>query len=172
MTGTTQGGVDTVARTVELTASYARRAGAQVRLVLVLEEPIDSDQVTLRLVSGRRSVEVATTVHDAAGRPRLEAVVDKARLRGATWRLQIDDGGGRTPVEARLVFRPGQPIALVPGPEPTTALPPPEPREPQAPSRVRRLVGGPAGAVLRRLPADRAAHYRRTLRRLEDRLTR
>jgi hypothetical protein len=163
-------------RTADISESYARRTGTQVRIVLRLEEPLPASRVSLRLHSGRRVVEVPAAVDDPAGRPRLEALVDKSRLRGATWRLRLDDGTGETSVEARLVFRAGQPIALVPGPEPATALAPPPPREAPGPgparSRARRLVSAPANAVLRRLPQERAAHYRRTLRRLESRLTR
>jgi hypothetical protein len=122
---------------VDETASYAQRAGKLVRLVLqVPGEALPPGEVVVRLRSADDMVRCRATVRELDSCAMLEASVPARRLGGAVWHLAVrpEAGADFVRVRARLLAKPGQPVALMPGPTPRTRMP-----EPQATARAAAL---------------------------------
>jgi hypothetical protein len=124
-------------------ASYARREGDSIRIVLTLHDDL-SDQVGGRLThrqvflrlghrtdDGRASLRVPVEVTPGPS-PRLVAQVPVADVPPATWHLalRVGRGGPLLKLEARLLTTDTsvQPLALLVGPTPRTRLPEPAAR--------------------------------------------
>ena len=110
---------------LELSASYAHRVGDHLHVVLQLADAGAGDvPAELELRAGKRTVRVPVTAAGAG----LDAVVPLARLRPGLWRVALvgPDGDVR-PVQGRLLNSRRQPVALLPGPVPSTQLAPPQP---------------------------------------------
>lgn len=131
------------------TASYARRSNGSVLLVLrmSLDEPLDVPEARLRFSDGERQVRTRARLRRTGESVVvLEADVPAARLTPGTWRLALRPGPDEswTPLQARLLVpSPGQPVALLPGPEPRTRMAPPAP----AGGGRRRGTGGVVAAL-------------------------
>jgi hypothetical protein len=106
--------------------------------------------VELVSTSGRIRSTAVVTVEDGVA----EVLLDTPRreLGSSTWRLSIQAGrdAGSVPVEARLLAAPGSPVALLPGPAPSTRMRPPTRRPPrpltlrladELPTPLRRALG-------------------------------
>ncbi|WP_170286021.1 hypothetical protein [Nocardioides rubriscoriae] len=131
------------ARPVEAVASYARRVGDDVKIVLTLPDDLRDEvgdgltrrRVWLRLGrndgTGPQRVRALAQVTPGA-RPRLEVRVPADSLTPGTYKLalRVGKGGAIVPLEARLLMTDTdvQPLALLAGPRPLTRLPEPEPR--------------------------------------------
>jgi hypothetical protein len=153
---------------VGLLDSVAWRADGEVHLSMHLPDaPLaaGAEGVVLRLRDGERRVRAAVTVGRAETGVQVGVAVPARRLTDGLWRLTLLTGPDEEPwrVEARLLVRPGQPIALLPGPEPATKLPEPEPGHP---------AGGDRRLLSRQLPGRVAGRLRRDLARGRDRLRR
>ena len=110
--------------TVSNIASYARRVDDQVRVVLHLPE-LDTGPLhdaRLRFVAGDQRFGVPATVTPASPGVIVTAQAGGDRLGDSVWQLVLVGAGGETTwrLEARLLARPGQPVALLPGPAPKT----------------------------------------------------
>ena len=156
---------------VDLSASYAHRAGDDIHVVLQLADETALDAAAqLQLRAGRKVVRTpATSTYTPGGRV-LDARVPAADLRPGVWRLGLVDAGqGVQPVEARLLNARRQPIALLPGPTPRTELAPPQPARAASPAGTRgrayRAAGRVADKGLALLPEQRATRYRALLKK-------
>lgn len=111
--------------------SYARRAGGDIKLVLVVapaEEPISTD-VLLRLHDDEAVDHPVSLTSLEDGRTRVQATIPTGTLREGTWRMKfVSPGDQRMNLQTRLLIRSGMPIALLPGVPPRTRLPEPSPR--------------------------------------------
>lgn len=128
---------------VELVSSYAYRDGDDVRLVMDLPgQQSAGTSMTIRFRNGERGFRRPVTVVSSSQGVRLEVAVPARRLGRQVWALAIqpDEGGPFVRLQARLLAKPDQPVALLTGPVPTTRLPEPAPRG-RASSRVRHLAG-------------------------------
>lgn len=151
---------------VQAESSYARRSGADVRLVLHLPDrgPVTGDRASLRLTSrkGRREAEAAAEVR-AAGDAGvlLEARVPRRALPPAVWGLAVtaDSDAPATRLQARLLTSDAQPVALLPGPVPRTRMAPPTPR-PTTAEPVGRMSRAMAAARSRGRSAARTVRSR------------
>ena len=140
--------------------SYAVRTDGSVRVHLSLPEAdVPPGRVSVRLRAGRRTLDVPGEVtRSGTGAVLAFTVVLDAGRRA--WRILLQPAeGDHARVEARLLVAPDQPVALLAGPEPETAMPPPQPRTPASP--VRRLA--------RRLPEPVKRPLRRAVRTLGSR---
>jgi hypothetical protein len=174
--------------TVELSASYAHRAGDDIHVVLSLADEVPADAAArLQLRAGRKVVRVPATPtepavsaaadgldqSDAPEAPSglvLDARVPAADLRPGVWSVGIvGTDGAVTPVEARLLNSRKQPIALLPGPVPRTILPPPQRTAPARPTAARARVYATASKIANRglslLPEQQASRYRTVLKK-------
>lgn len=110
----------------------------------------------------------------------MTAEVPNDQLQPGVWRFALrsaeEDDFRR--LEARLLIKPEQPIALLVGPRPDTAMAPPPPRgassgpEITSGGRARRGVVHIVDSALARLPEERASRYRAALGRAARRLRR
>jgi hypothetical protein len=105
----------------------------------------------------------------AHGGTTLVTTVPARDLRRGLWRLALVSGSSAPlPVQARLLNQPRQPVALLPGPVPTTRLPHPQPA-PQAAAEPAGRVYATAARVVRTgldaLPEKQADRARPLLRR-------
>ena len=157
---------------LELSASYAHRVGDDVHVVLELADPGAAGGPTqLELRTGKRSVRVPVTGGDRS----LDSLVPSARLRPGLWRLALvgSDGDVR-PVQGRLLNSRRQPVALLPGPTPTTQMAPPQPAPTPAPSSGRARAYKTAATLANRglalLPDQRASKYRAVLKKAGHRV--
>jgi hypothetical protein len=135
---------------VELVSSYAYRDGDDVRLVMdVPDQQVAGTSVTMRFRSGERVFRRPANAVSSSRGVRLEAAVPARRLGRQVWALAIqpDEGGPFLRLQARLLAKPDQPVALLTGPVPTTRLPEPAPRS-SASSRVRHLAGRARATVV------------------------
>lgn len=107
--------------------SLAWRVDDLVHVVLHLADVPVHDAVEVRFRDGERRVRVAGRSAPAPEGSLVEVEVPARRLAGGLWRIavRLDDAEAFTPVQARLLVRRGQPVALLPGPEPRTRLPEP-----------------------------------------------
>ena len=161
---------------VELSASFAHRTGEDVHVVVqlahgaVLETPAE-----LLLRAGKQLKRVPVTVSTTAEGLLLDGRVPAATLRPGVWQLAVAGGDARpVPVEARLLNSRKQPIALLPGPLPTTQLPPPErtPAPVADSGRVRayRTAAVVANRGLALLPERQASSARSALKKVGRRV--
>lgn len=134
--------------------SWARGNGEQVEVRVSLAGADLSDgpaEVILR--AQRRRVAVQGLVETADDATYLRFSVPRAPLGWAAWQLTVQPTGGPSPVrvEARLLAPADQPVALLPGPVPSTKMRPPKPK----PRRRRAQRGAPLSRrnVVRRLPS-------------------
>lgn len=128
---------------VEAVASYARRDGDDVKVVLTLSDDL-RDRVGHRLAHRRVWLRLSRRVDQEQQRlrvlaevtpgpqPRVVASVPLADVPPGTWNLALRVGqdGPVVPLEARLLTTDPavQPLALLVGPRPLTVLPEPAPR--------------------------------------------
>lgn len=155
---------------VDLTTSYAQRRGSVIRLVLGLVDPVVAGS-SLLLASRKRTAVASLEPGSAPGT--LEARVSD--LPPGVWRLAVGtDAETATALEARLVAFRKQPVALLPGPRPTTKMAPPEPRAtaPATPGTARRVAARTVDSALAVLPERRRGPARERLVRLGRRLLR
>lgn len=159
---------------VEAIASYARRTKGTVRIVLQLPaaEPTAGEQAQVRLTGRQGSVRARATITAADPGVCVEVSVPAKKLPPGIWKIavRIDPETPFGRVQARLLTSRTQPIALLPGPPSRRQIEPPRrlhrPRRPQLVERSGRLVD----RGLRRLPDERAAKYRASLRKAARRL--
>lgn len=146
---------------VGLLASVAWRADGQVHVHLHLPDVSQQGSVVVRFRDGERRVRRLGVAAAAEPGALVEVAVPAPRLAGGLWRIavRVGDADAFTRVEARLLVRRGQPVALIPGPEPKTRLPEPEPAsgpvQKSVTGEARRLAGRVVGAVRRRLVVRR-----------------
>jgi len=139
---------------VEIVSSFAHRRGEDIRVVLHLPAlgPVSSSTVPVRFSDGKRRVGRPAEARAAEPGTILELSVPAKVFGRGLWRLAVraDGPGGFVPVEARLMTGRRQPIALLPGPAPTTRLPEPTPGPTESSSKesARRA---PASALLKRV---------------------
>jgi hypothetical protein len=168
--------------TVDLTRSWARREGGDARLVICLPDGSAvggaGAETRLRLRSRGRDVESATSPTAAPdGALILDLSVPGDRLPPGVWKLAVLRGADVVELEARLVANHKQPIALLPGPTPTTKMPAPRPAtaaEGDEPAglrpKARRSAARAVDAALAVLPEARATKYRAALARVGRRV--
>ncbi len=153
---------------VDLTTSFAQRAGGDVRLVLGLpERPEGAGE--LRLTSGKRRVTVP--LGESSGDV-VEVRVPKDQVTPGLWKLALVGGAEPVSLEARLLSRRKIPVALLPGPTPTTKMAPPEPQEAAAPSKARRAAARTVDTALGVLPEQRRGAVRERLAKVGRRVLR
>jgi hypothetical protein len=137
----------------ELT-SFAHRVGDEVRVTLQLPYgAVEAGDVQVRLISDRRRFEVAGTVASDADATVVTFAAPQEQLGRPVWRLALRPSGAERfqRVQARLLARTSQPVALLPGPVPATRMAPPAPRpKVSAARRVAAQLPEPAKRVLRR----------------------
>ena len=134
--------------------SWARSSGDAVRVHLRLPgAALAPGAARVELVSkgGRLRSTAEVTVGDGA----VEVVFDVPRheLGSSAWRVMIQAGAdaGFVPVETRLLAAPGAPVALLPGPAPSTRMHPPTPRATRPlPIRLAERMPVPLRRLLRR----------------------
>jgi hypothetical protein len=146
------------AAAVDETLSFAHRDREGVRVTLRIPgSSLAPGDAEVGLTTGKRRFRVPAAVTSDDLGATVTFTAPGARLRQAVWSLELRSPGGgpAVPVMARLLARRDQPVALLPGPVPTTSMPAPRPRPPR--SLARRAAG--------RLPAP----VRRALRRLAGR---
>jgi hypothetical protein len=163
--------------TVDLTLSYAYRSGGDIRVVLVLPEATGASQFTwLRLRNAKRTVRVEVAPTTTADGTLVDVTIPAPRLGRSVWKLALlsENAPRAVALQARLLTSRTQPVALLPGPEPTTRMPPPKPRPPvgrraagpELRARITRSVDG----ALRLLPAPAASRVRAGLVRIGRRV--
>jgi len=156
--------------TLELSASYAHRVGEDLHVVLRLADQDTPEPTHLELRTGKKVVRVPVTPRDGA----LDAQVPSAGLRPGLWRLALAGAdGATTPVQARLLNSRKQPVALLPGPVPSTQLAPPQPAGPptsSAKARAYRTAAVVADKGLRLLPEQQAVRARAVLKKAGHRV--
>lgn len=164
---------------VELTASFARRTAEGVRIVLTLAEPLpfsDSEELHLQLRSGKRVVRIPATQGESPhelGGITLTTTAPRDQVRRGLWRLALISGtGAPVPVQARLLNNVRQPVALLPGPVPTTRMEHPTRREqPPAPApKFYKAAARVARKGLEVLPEQQAKRLRPWLRKAAKKL--
>lgn len=157
---------------LELSASYAHRVAEDLHVVLQLADRDGSDGfgsdglAHLELRAGKQVVRAPVTSRDGV----LEASVPSAGLRPGLWRLALAATDGRAlPVQARLLNSRKQPVALLPGPVPSTQLAPPQPSSPATSSSARARAYRTAAVVANKglglLHEQRASQYRAVLKK-------
>ncbi len=150
---------------LELSASYAHRTGEDLHIVLGLVDQDAPAPSQLELRAGKKVVRVPVTPQDGT----LDARVPSARLRPGLWRLSLAGAdGGTRPVQARLLNSRKQPVALLPGPVPSTQLAPPQPAPPASRSpkaRAYRAAARVANKGLALLPEQQSTKARGVLRK-------
>jgi hypothetical protein len=151
---------------LELSASYAHRVGEDLHIVLHPTEDVSPAPTQLELRTGKKVVRVPVTTQDGA----LDARVASDGLRPGLWRLALAGPDGRTtPVQARLLNSRKQPVALLPGPVPSTQLAPPQPAgppaSPSARARAYRAAAVVANKGLSLLPERQASKARGVLKK-------
>ena len=165
---------NTAVLAVEPTASYAQRVGDAVRLVLQLPaRPASAREAgTLQLRRGERVVRVPVSSRPTPTGTLMDATVSTRELGRGTWDLALVEESQPTRLQARLVYSKKQPVALLPGPVPTTTLAPPRPKPAARTLRTRLYAAAAAVAKtgLRALPEERAARYRSVLKKAGRRL--
>jgi hypothetical protein len=114
---------------VSLTSSFAYRDPDGVHVVVgVPSETLPPILAEVQLSRGQQRVRVRADVVGQGSSSLVSFTFAPTPGRRA-WRLAVrGDETGFIPVEARLLARPGQAVALIPGPIPATRLAPPLPR--------------------------------------------
>ena len=116
--------------TVDETLSFAHRDDEAVRVRLRLPgDSVPAGRAAVRLSAGAKRFKVAADVTADEHGATVDFTAAGAKLRQLVWSLDIQPsaGGPSVPVQARLLARRDQPVALLPGPVPTTRLPAPSP---------------------------------------------
>jgi hypothetical protein len=110
--------------------SLAWRSEGEVRVALHLPTVETGGEVQVRFRTGNRRVRRPGTARAYPTGTMVEVSAPAQRLAGGTWRIAVrwGDNEAFTPLEARLLVRRGQPIALLAGPRPRTRMPEPLPR--------------------------------------------
>ena len=110
--------------------SLAWRSEGEVRVALHLPTVETGGEVEVRFRTGNRRVRRPGTTRAFQRGTMVEVSAPAQRLAGGTWRIAVRWGDAKafTPVEARLLVRRGQPIALLAGAPPRTRMPEPLPR--------------------------------------------
>ena len=137
---------------VGLLDSVAWREEGRVHVVLDLPalQGLSSGQdVAVRFRDGERRVRRPATLTSTERGGSVTVSAPGPRLAAGLWRIavRVDDAETFTRVDARLLVRRGQPIALIPGPAPETRMREPEPRP--APRHPTDAARGFAGRVVR-----------------------
>ena len=136
------------------TLSFAHRDDEVVKVRLrVPGGSVPAGRAAVGLSAGARRFKVAADVTGDEQGVTVDFTAAGAKLRQRVWSLDIQpvSGGPAVLVQARLLARPEQPVALLPGPVPTTRLPAPSPRaEPSLAVRAAHRLPAPVQQVLRR----------------------
>jgi hypothetical protein len=130
--------------------SLAWRDGDELKVALHLPGVAPVEPVEVRFRDAERRVRRVGTIAPSGEGSLVEVQVPARRLADGLWvvAVRLGDAEAFTRVEARLLVRPGHPVALLPGPEPKTRLAEPVPRSegPSAPvsptALARRVVRG------------------------------
>jgi hypothetical protein len=123
--------VSAQAYAVDEQLSWARSSGDAVSVHLRLPgTSLAAGAARVQLVSA--GVRLRSTAEVTVGDGAVEVVLDVPRLElgSSAWRvlIQARPDAGFVPVETRLLAAPGAPVALLPGPSPSTRMLPPAPR--------------------------------------------
>jgi hypothetical protein len=136
------------------TLSFAHRDDEAVKVRLRMPGgSVPAGRATVGLSSGARRFKVAADVTADEHGATVDFTAPGPKLRQLVWSLDIQpsSGGPSVLVEARLMARRDQPVALLPGPVPTTRLPAPSPRtDPSLVVRAAHRLPTPVQQVLRR----------------------
>ena len=143
---------------VDELVSFAHRVGEDVAVQLQLPAAsLPPGTAEVRLRSGKRSfvvpAEVSSEGAGEAGGARVTFTAPGSKVERGVWRLALQPSSeeGFARVQARLLVRPSQPVALLPGPVPATRMPAPEPRRPQSAAvRLAHQLPTPVQDALRR----------------------
>ena len=139
------------------TRSFAHREGDQIRLSLrVRGAVLQAAPAVVQLRAGKTRVRVPAEVTSDEQGATVAFSAPEARLRRRVWSMAIQSqtGDDSVPVQARLLARRTQPVALLPGPTPTTRLAPPTPRGGRSLAvRAGRRLPDPIQSLLRRTRA-------------------
>ena len=116
---------------VDELASFARRDGDQIRVVLrVAADPdLQAEQAFVRFQGPDSAARAAAVVTPDGDAYRVEARVPEVDLGVGVWRLKFRPS--QQPLrnlQTRLVIADGIPLALLPGRSPDTRMPEPAPR--------------------------------------------
>ena len=134
--------------------SWARSAGDAVSVHLRLPgAALTAGAVGVELVSAGHRLRSTAEVTVGDGAVTVVLDVPRSELGRSTWRVMIQarPDAGFVPVEARLLAAPGAPVALLPGPAPSTRMRSPTRRIPRPlPVRLAERLPVPLRRVLRR----------------------
>jgi hypothetical protein len=142
---------------VDETLSFAHRAGGEVRVRLRLPAgTLSAGPAEVRLGAARKGFRVPADVTADEQGTTVDFAAPGGRLRQRVWTLAVHPSPDAAPVsvEARVLARRDLPVALLPGPVPTTRLPEPSPRqETNVALRAARRLPRPVKRALRRARA-------------------
>jgi hypothetical protein len=134
--------------------SWARGSGELVIVHLRLPDAIlDAGTWVAELVGETGRLSQSAEVTAGPGGVEVDFTVARRALGRSAWLLSIRSGTATRPlrVEARLLAAPGRPVALLPGPTPTTRMRAPAPRaRPSWRARVAARLPRPVSTALRR----------------------
>lgn len=122
--------------------SWARRVGDEIQVQLRLPNAVIGPGVArMQLGTRNRQLRLPAEVTAVDGATLVAFSAPQTELGWATWHLAVqrDPGGPFVLVQARLVTASESPVALLPGPAPSTRMPPPIPRAHR--SLAHRLAG-------------------------------
>jgi hypothetical protein len=153
---------------IDLVASYARRRGGEVEIVLA--EPAPGGAVdALILRKGATAVTAPVELVDGPGR-RIVARAPREALADGIWALTLRSGDGAGRVGARLLVQGDRPLVLLwGGGNPKSRLPDPRPSATTG-RQVAALAGRALDGALAALPAERAQRLRSQARSAARRL--
>jgi hypothetical protein len=136
------------------TLSFAHRDDDAVKVRLrVPGVSVPAGRATVGLSAGARRFQVVADVLADEQGITVDFTAPGAKLQQRVWSVDIQPSSGAPSVlvQARLLARRDQPVALLPGPVPTTRLPAPSPRTESSPAvRAARRLPTPVQQVLRR----------------------
>ena len=140
--------------TLDETLSFAHRDDQAVKVRLrVPGDTVPAGRAAVGLSAGARRFKVAADVTADEHGATVDFTAAGAKLRQLVWSLDIrpSAGGPAIPVQARLLARRDQPVALLPGPVPTTRLAAPSPHpQPSLVVRAAHRLPAPVQQILRR----------------------
>ena len=101
-------------------ASYARRRGGDVEVVLTLVDPLPAGDFFLRLAGDEDAFRVGAVVRPSTtGGTEVRATVPVERVDSRLWKLRLRrEGAGLHDLGTKLLVMPQQPVALLPSEAP------------------------------------------------------